>query len=279
MLLQGPIKIITKNSIIRNSTSMIENNKISLCFMLQARLGSTRLQNKMILPFFQSKGVLELLIEKLKYNFPNIPVILATSEEKSNDILEELANKLDCLVYRGDENDVLQRFIDAANHFNVSKIIRVCADNPFLDVNELHRLIDFSFSEQCFDYISFQVNSIPSIKTHFGFWTEFVTLDALKKINQLTDEKYYHEHVTNYIYENLGSFKIEFLGVNPIFNQIDDIRMTLDTGEDFKTLSEIYLKLTNKYDRTFGLNEIVQFLDIEKDYKRAMIEQIMVNTK
>lgn len=258
---------------------MAENNKMSLCFMLQARLGSTRLPNKMILPFFQSKGVLELTIEKLKYNFPNIPVILATSEEKSNDILEELAIKLDCLVYRGDEHDVLQRFIDAANHFHASKIIRVCADNPFLDVNELHRLIEFSSSEHRFDYISFIVNSIPSIKTHFGFWAEFVTLDTLKKVNQLTDEKYYHEHVTNYIYENPASFKIEFLGVNPVFNQIGDIRMTLDTSEDFQTLSEIYLKLVNKYDRTFGLNEIIQFLDIEKDYKRVMMEQIIVNTK
>jgi spore coat polysaccharide biosynthesis protein SpsF (cytidylyltransferase family) len=55
--------------------------------------------------------------------------------------------------------------------------------------------------------------------------------------------------------------------------------MTLDTSEDFQTLSEIYLKLVNKYDRTFGLNEIIQFLDIEKDYKRVMMEQIIVNTK
>ena len=259
--------------------NMSENKEIPLCFMLQARLGSTRLPNKMILPFFQEKGVLELIIEKLKNNFPNIPIILATSEEKSNDLLEEIAINLNCFVYRGSENDVLQRFIDASDYFNVSKMIRVCADNPFLDVKELQRLVDISSSEKDIDYMSFQVNTLPSIKTHFGFWTELVTLDALKKVKNSTNDMFYHEHVTNYIYENPKKFTIKFLEVSDVFNKVDDIRMTLDTLEDFKTLSEIYTKLYLKYKIIFGLDEIIQFLNMETSYKEAMKQQITANTK
>ena len=52
--------------------------------------------------------------------------------------------------------------------------------------------------KSCNDYISFDIDGTPSIKTHFGFWGEFVTLDALKRVIGFTDDLLYREHVTNY---------------------------------------------------------------------------------
>lgn len=247
--------------------------------MLQARIGSTRLPQKMALPFFEDKTILELIITKLQKHFPEIPVILATSALQENDVLEEIAKGLHCLVFRGSENDVLQRFIAAAEVFQFDHIIRVCADNPFLDVSEMQNLIRFVENNPSFDYVSFTVNGSPSIKTHFGFWTEYVTLQALKKVNSATKDSFYHEHVTNYIYGHDALFQIRFIAANPILEGRSDIRMTLDTAVDFTALSEIYLKLNQRYGNTFGIKEIVSFLDENEQYKRIMTNQIIENSK
>lgn len=250
-----------------------------MCFMLQARLGSTRLPKKMILPFFQEKNILQLIIEKLKTSFPEIPVVLATSNEPSNDALETLALQLGCLVYRGSEKDVLLRFIEAGQHFNFKNIIRVCADNPFLDVKEMQHLVKFTKDNDQYDYVSFKVNNEPSIRTHFGFWTEFVTLETLEKVNAKTSDAFYHEHVTNFIYQNPEEFNLNFLTVNPVLEGRNDIRMTLDTLADFEMLTAIYKQLYSKYQNQFGIDEIIAFLDNHPEYKVEMTEQIISNSK
>lgn len=258
---------------------MLQKENKSFCFMLQARLGSTRLPRKMIIPFHGDKSILQIIIEKLKLNFPDIPLVLATSNHSDNNELESLGLQLNCHVYRGSENDVLNRFIEAADKFNFKNIIRVCADNPFLNVNDMARLINFINNNKNFDYVSFKVNGKPSIKTHFGFWGEYVSLKALKTISNFTNEDFYHEHVTNYIYENPKDFFIRFLEVEQILSQRNDIRMTLDTQEDFYLLAEIYSKLFNDYGELFGINEIVNFLDNNSKYLLEMKNQIVCNSK
>lgn len=255
------------------------NNKQSICFILQARAGSTRLPGKMTLPFFKEKTILQLIIEKLKHSFPKIPVVLATSIEPANDELERIALQLDCLVYRGSEKDVLRRFIEAGNHFNFKSIIRVCADNPFLDVKDMRRLVKFITENGQPDYLAFQVNNEPSIKTHFGFWAEFVTLETLEKIDRQTSEQIYHEHVTNFIYQHPEEFVINYISVNQGLEERKDIRMTLDTLSDFNLLSTIYRQLYLKHGNQFGIDEIIELLDQYPDYKVKMSKQIDLNSK
>ncbi|KAA6302432.1 MAG: hypothetical protein EZS26_001264 [Candidatus Ordinivivax streblomastigis] len=246
-------------------------------FIIQARMSSSRLPSKILFPFFDDKNTLDLLTQKLKDNFPNIPIILATSHKKDNDVLEKYARDKSLLVFRGDENDVLSRFINAAKQFNIEKIIRICSDNPFLDIKELHKLVNFIETNDL-DYVSFNVNGIPSIKTHFGFWAECVSFVALKNVAELTQETLYHEHVTNYIYENPNLFTIRFLLPNINVIGKNDIRMTLDTIDDFQTLSKIYSLLSTQYDE-FGIDEIISFLNENPQYKDSMNRQIAMNSK
>lgn len=248
--------------------------------ILQARLGSTRLPQKMILPFYKGVGILELLLDKLVQAFPDLPIILATSLNKENDVLEEISQKRNVAVFRGDENDVLLRYINAGEYYNISNIIRICGDNPFLDIKELHHLIQYVKDTNFIDdYVSFEINNTPTIKTHFGFWAEFVKLKALKKVNLLTKDSLYHEHVTNYIYSYPDQFKISFLDVNPKLKHRNDIRMTLDTKEDFDLLSEIYSLMMAKHNNCFSINDLIEFIDASSDYKQKMQEQIFKNTK
>jgi spore coat polysaccharide biosynthesis protein SpsF len=141
----------------------------------------------------------------------------------------------------------------------------------------LRKLIDF-IKDNNYDYVSFNVDGIPSIRTHYGFWAEYVSVKALEKVNTLTQVPQYHEHVTNYIYENPKLFAIYFLNPNCNVVGIKDVRMTLDTKNDFQTLSEIYSLLSKKH-KHFGINEIISFLNDNPHYKTEMNAQINNNSK
>lgn len=250
-----------------------------LAFIIQARVGSTRLPKKILRPFYGERTILDLLIVKIKENFVGYPIILATSNNAQDNILEEIARKYGISFYRGDEANVLKRFATAAEHYDVKRVVRICADNPFLDVKELDRLVFYAEAHKEYDYISFMVNNSPSIKTHFGFWAEVVKAEALHDVLQSDVPAFYQEHVTNYIYEHPDSYKITFLEPNKLVLNRKDIRMTLDTESDFVLLQELYNNLVGKYPGGFGINETIQYLDTNPLYKDSMVKQISKNTK
>ena len=248
------------------------NSKIGI--IIQARMGSTRLPNKILLPFYNGKGCLELLIERLIEHI-HIPIIIATSTSENDNEIEQLATRLNVKYFRGDEQDVLKRFIDCAEFYNLETIIRVCSDNPFLDIKSIEKLINSNI--EC-DYESFWINNSPSIKTHFGFWSEKVKKSALLKANALTQNSFYHEHVTNYIYGNPDEFTIYFNEINNQLLAQLPLRLTLDTLVDFNTLSSLYKKMMEN-NREFSIESILQEISSNKDYLISMENEIINNSK
>lgn len=214
-----------------------------LGIIIQARTGSSRLPNKMILPFYKNFGILEILLKRLINNI-NCKIIVATTTNNRDNIIEEITTNSNCICYRGSEDDVILRFIEAAKYNGVTKIIRICADNPFLDMESLKALIDYC-SNKDEDYISYITSKgVPTIKTHYGFWAKYTTLEVLMRVNALTNEKIYHEHVTNYIYEHSDMFKTNFIKI-PVWIENKSIRLTLDTKEDFAMQQIIFNSVTN----------------------------------
>lgn len=247
-------------------------------FVVQARSGSTRMPNKILKPFYKGNSILDLLIEKLK-QVEGTKVIIATSINPNCDAIEESAKNHGVACFRGSEDDVLQRFIDAAEANQAEKLIRVCSDNPFLELASIKKLVNaVTGYKGSLDYMSFKINGLPSIKTHYGFWTEFVTLDALKRVKDLTDEKLYHEHVTNYIYTNSDKFHVDWMDGPSIINSHLDIRLTIDTQDDFSNAQQIYSDLcdNNPYPT---IDEVVSYLDNHIDYYDSMKSQIIKNSK
>jgi spore coat polysaccharide biosynthesis protein SpsF (cytidylyltransferase family) len=248
----------------------------NLGIIIQARTGSTRMPEKVIQPFYHDQTILDLLLEKaIKLN---VPVVLATTVNPSDERLCTLAEKHLVPVFRGSENDVLDRFIQAARQFGFSKIIRVCADNPFLDMAGMQTLIA-AFEQSDADYIGFQLaGNKPSILTHFGLWAEAVRLDALEKAAKLTSEKLYHEHVTNFIYGNPSLFNVQFIPADSVVFSRTDIRMTLDTPEDFEIQKEIFATIS-KENPNFGIMEIINWLDHHPEILERMKSEIQRNQK
>lgn len=247
-----------------------------LGFIVQARLGSTRLPNKMKMPFYENISIPEIIISKIKERFPKTDIILATTINEKDNYFDRFTRNLGIKIFRGSEDNVLKRFIDAAESNHIKKIIRICADNPFLDINELDVLIS-SIDDS--EYISFKVNDKPSILTHFGFWAEYITLDALRKIEVFTTESHFKEHVTNYVYSNPDKFKIKFINPVDYVLERENIRMTIDTSDDFTNLALVYKELKNNYPKNFGIREIIDFLDENPKMLKQMSEQIQQNSK
>ena len=101
-------------------------NKLGI--IIQARTGSTRLPSKMILPFYGNDGILSILLSRLTQCKLADSIIVATTSSSPDDAICDLVREHRVKCFRGDENDVLDRFIQAARYYGISKIIRICAD-------------------------------------------------------------------------------------------------------------------------------------------------------
>ena len=249
--------------------------------IIQARIGATRLPGKMVRPFYGEKGVLELLLQRLKERFAHqrgVTMLVATTVNLSDDLIAEIAERCGFPVFRGSEEDVLRRFIDAAAYAGIGKIIRVCADNPFLDMDALDMLLS-RFRRQDHDYIAFSTSEgIPSIKTHYGFWPEAVRSDALERVAKATTEKLYREHVTNYIYTHSDDFDIDFIPIPREIEENGNIRLTLDTPEDFEMQRTIYACCMERYGR-IDIRSVLETLEVFPGFYEQMKQQIRLNIK
>ncbi|MCB0478129.1 MAG: hypothetical protein KDC84_08195 [Crocinitomicaceae bacterium] len=243
--------------------------------ILQARTGSTRLPKKMVRPFYQNKTIPQIIIENLLKHFDSNRIVLATSTNKGDDELEKLCSEIGISCFRGSENNVLKRFIDCAIQYKGNRLVRICADNPFLlpeFILELTKELDVSGKE----YISFQWKDLtPVMLSHIGVFAEAMTLNFLKKIQNSTEDPLYLEHVTNYIYTHKNEFDHKFLNLPQILEGRENIRLTVDTESDFNTTQELYSKMMEKKS-DFELMDLLELIDenpVLIDNMEAQIDQ------
>ncbi|MDP4965458.1 MAG: hypothetical protein NWQ55_10310 [Salibacteraceae bacterium] len=243
--------------------------------ILQARANSTRLPGKMMRDFFRGQTIPELIIENLKRYFSLEDIVLATTSHPNDDELANLAFRQGIQLFRGDEQDVLNRFIDAAEAAQTDIVVRVCADNPFLQVDAIVELLN-AFEKRKADYLSFKLDDdTPVIKSHLGLFAEVTTLSTLKRAAELTNDRFYHEHVTNYIYGNDDKFDVHWLDLPSFLGDRIDIRLTIDTLEDFELCQEIYREIHPDCSAQNLLNAI----DLKPSLLKRMKDQIVKNSK
>jgi len=158
-----------------------------------------------------------------------IPLIVATTVNKEDDILVESCKDMGVKYFRGDESDVLDRYYGCARENNLDVIIRITSDCPLIDRGLIKKGLD-SFKQSKSDYLS------NTVKRTFprGFDFEVFTFEALKEAFLKATEPPEREHVTPYIWLNKeNKFHIEQL-----FNDPDKsmYRVTVDTEPDFQLI-------------------------------------------
>ena len=257
---------------------------VELGIVVQARLGSTRLPQKIIRPFTNHKSILEIILER--FNTPDFQYtqkILATSMIDTDFALEKYASKANYDFFRGNETDVLSRFIGVGEKYRLTHLVRICSDNPFLHAPSVKVLMD-ELKERIAgakntDYLSFQNSrQIPAIKTHLGLFAEIVSLNALKETAAITNESACHEHVTSFIYENRDRFHVAFLDMPRCVFDRYDIRLTIDNSSDFELMAKLYEETHSFSD---NIERLISYIDSCQsfEYKNMMIENIKKYSK
>lgn len=244
--------------------------------IIQARTGSQRLPTKVTMPLFENKSIIDILVERLKIHYKNTEIVLATTEKEEDKILGEIAEYHDISIFYGSVNDVLKRYIDCAETYGAEVIVRICADNPFL----LPEYIDVLIKNilKGYEYSSFKwPNSKPVMLSHIGLFAEAFTLSFLKKIRNLTNDSFFHEHVTNYLYGNKKKFKYKFELLPSILHDKEYVRLTIDTKDDFEVAKEIYkdwLEVPNQ-----NLNSLLDIVLFKPELIEKMKSEIKKNEK
>ena len=251
---------------------MIESANKNLGIVIQARMGSTRLPGKILKPFYKNLSILELIVNNIKSAVSNkYEIVIATSNNTENNIIEDFAIKNELKLYRGDECDVLSRFIGVGVQNGYSHILRICSDNPFISKYYLDKLISEWEVLTSNHYLSFKMyDGTPVIKTHLGFFAEIVSLNSLQVAYNSTNKLNYRENVTEYVYSNPIKFNVKFLELPTYISKRNDLRFTIDDIKDFEILEEIYRTILFNDD----FNILFKNIDLSVKFKNHMIYNI-----
>lgn len=225
--------------------------------IIQARMGSERLPGKVLISI-KGKSVLAHIVERLRHCNRIQDIVVATSVERKDDVIEDECNNINVKCFRGSEEDVLSRYYNAALKNKADLIIRITGDCPVIDYSIIDKMIEkFCKLDEMkkIDYMSnFDImkNTFPR-----GMDVEIIKMETLKIAYEYAEKLSEREHVTPYIYNNPNKFKL--MGYTNEGEDLSCYRLTLDTKEDFKLIEVIYENLYEK-DNNFGMNDIINFI-------------------
>ncbi|MEY8214667.1 MAG: glycosyltransferase family protein [Colwellia sp.] len=264
--------------------------------ILQARMSSSRLPNKVLMPIL-GKPMLAQQIARLSTVKTPHKLIIATSEQQSDDAIESLCQQLNVNCFRGSLNDVLKRYVQAVHAYspsynksnlskkskNVKTIVRLTGDCPLIDSEIIDKVIDLYLSTKV-DYCS---NCSPATLPD-GLDVEVFSLSALELADKLAKKPSEREHVTPFIRNNPAIFSTANYNHQP---DLSHYRWTVDEAVDFEFVTKVYQSLFHK-NPYFNLNDIINLMQqqpelvtINQDIKRneglikSELFEIKVETK
>lgn len=217
--------------------------------IIQARMGSTRLPGK-ILKEINGRPILWWVVQRIRRTQKIGKIIIATSVEKQDDVVEEYCLKNGIDVIRGSENDVLDRYYQTAKKYNAQTIVRMTCDCPLIDMGVIDKLIDayLNNSVDLARNTNFK-NSYPS-----GFDGEVFSFQLLERCwNEIKDIKI-REHVVGKVGKEFCRV-LEYTDLGD--NTYNKLHLSVDTIDDFNRIEKILCHF-NRLDFTFM--DVMNFL-------------------
>jgi spore coat polysaccharide biosynthesis protein SpsF len=237
--------------------------------IIQARTSSTRLPGKVLkeLPYASGITCLEQVIRRLKKSKRINEIIIATTKDVEDNPIIDISKKENIQYFRGSKENVLSRYYLTAKENDIEIIVRITSDCPCVDADILDITIDDHVNKRA-DYTS---NSLIRTYPH-GLDVEVFNFNALEKTYKNATKDYEKEHVTPYINRNPNIFKINVIKA-PRELYTPDIRVTLDTEEDYALLCAVfdYLYPKNKY---FNVYDIINLFK-EKPWLKLINKKII----
>ena len=214
---------------------------------------SSRLPGKILRPIV-GKPTLELLIERLSHAKLIDKIVIATTTNRTDDVVEELAHRLGVGCYRGSDDDVLDRVLKAAQANDTDIIVELTGDNPLIDPGIIDNLIEI-YLNNSYDYVS---NNLKLTYPN-GLDAQVFSRNVLEEVARLTSDLVDHEHVSLYIYDHPERYTLFNLESN-LPKKYWNLRLTVDTKEDFELIRIIFEELYPK-NPNFSLEDILDLLE------------------
>lgn len=244
---------------------------MNTAILITARLKSTRLPKKAI-KLIEGKPMIRHQIDRLRLAERPEQIIMCTSPVEEDDPLERIANDEGIRCYRGDPEDVLLRLTNAAKEFGVDTVISCTADNPLTDPNYIDKLVE-CHHEGGYDYS--QIEGLP-----WGTFSYAVSRPAMEracKIKAKRDTEVWGGYFTETESFNVGVFRVTEEELRR-----PNLRLTVDTPEDFELMSRIFSELHNE-NNIFPLKDVIKMInenpsliDINKEVNQKDPEPIHV---
>jgi glutamate-1-semialdehyde 2,1-aminomutase len=203
---------------------------VKIVAIVQARMGSTRLPGK-VMKHIVGAPMIELLLKRLARSTELDLIVVATSVDPRNEQLINHSAKLGFACVQGSENDVLERYIQAAELHQADIIVRITGDCPLVDPELVDECIR-RFRDSKADYLS---NINPPTYPD-GLDVEVFRLSALRESRRNTKKLYDREHVTPYLRES-GQFHVVNISHE---KDLSKLRWTVDDPEDFEVVKNIF---------------------------------------
>jgi len=246
-------------------------NKKKIVCIIQARMGSTRLPGKIMLDLV-GKPVLLRVVDRVLESKKIDQIVVATTtnpnDQKVVNLIENYHPKV--FVYRGSEEDVLDRYYQAAKYYKADSIVRITSDCPLIDPEIIDKVINTFLEEKDIDYAS---NVLGKRTYPRGLDVEVVSFEALKKTWQEAHEPDYREHVTLYIGKNPNLFKSKNITNTSDYSYY---RWTIDERNDYNLIKIIYQELYPK-NPNFKMEEVInlfkkrpELIKINQDVKQKL---------
>jgi len=236
---------------------MIKNKKV--VFVISARMDSTRLPGKVILPL-AGRPVICRIVERLRRSRYVDDIIVATTTNRTDNVIESICKENGYKCFRGSDTDVLSRVVGAAKSCQADIIFRGMADSPMVDWRIVDRLLEI-LDEGGYDYASNELGANPY---PVGFDASVFPAEILYEVEEIAKDSISREHVTYYIYSHPDKYKIYKQQADGVMLW-PELRLTLDTKEDYGLISLIYDNLIRQME-DFSADDIIDFLKQHPDY-------------
>lgn len=209
--------------------------------IIQGRMSSSRLPGKILMDI-GGEPMLIRVVRRVRRAQSVDQVVIATTDDPSDDPVEALCKTRGISIYRGSLFDVLDRFYQTALLFQAETVIRVTADCPLIDPEEIDHVVRAFYEQQ----VDFAANRLPPPwkRTYpIGLDIEVCKFQALEQTWREAQEAHHREHVMPYLYETPGRFNVLVID-HPI--NYGDIRWTVDTPVDLEVVRLIYQHFSNQ---------------------------------
>ncbi len=229
---------------------------MKLLVVVQARLGSSRLPGKVLLPLAGEPALVRML-ERVRAATSPFQLVVATTDLAQDRPIVDLCVERGIEVFRGHPLDALDRHYQAAVHYSADAVVKIPSDCPLIDPGAIDRVLGH-FLTQAGEY-DFVTNLLPPTWPD-GNDVEVMTLSALKSAWEEAQRPFEREHTTPFIWENLGRFRVRNVRWQTELNYSQSHRFVLDYAADYQFISAIFERLLPKFGPVFSLEQILALL-------------------